>query len=289
MQSESDSGLDRLRQPAYTGENRCLPCTAVNLAIAVVGTGLAAVLSPYLAAAVLGLSLAAIYLRGYVVPGTPALTRRFFPDRVLRAFGKDPTDDVAWDPDDLEVFDQIEDERENRVRPDEFLLETGVVAPAEDGDRRRLAEDFAAAVETRLAAHREGTVTAETLADVFDAEPTDVAALDRDYPAYEVGIHVRKWPSETALVADVAAHQAFDAWTDRWREVPLAQRVDILRSLRSLRADCPACGGPLRQSAETLDSCCHSAELVMLTCADCGERLLEADPETVELPHPTGI
>ncbi|MFC7196638.1 hypothetical protein ACFQL4_21660 [Halosimplex aquaticum] len=34
------SPLDRLRRPEYTGENRCLPCTILNVAIASVGTTL---------------------------------------------------------------------------------------------------------------------------------------------------------------------------------------------------------------------------------------------------------
>ncbi|MFC6975122.1 hypothetical protein ACFQL1_11345 [Halomicroarcula sp. GCM10025709] len=80
--------LARLRDPEYTGENRCLPCTIVNSAIAValagaVGVGIAVATTPVLAgvaaALVLAVSALSIWLRGYLVPGTPELTKRYMP------------------------------------------------------------------------------------------------------------------------------------------------------------------------------------------------------------------
>jgi len=84
--------VERLGRPEYTGENRCLPCTVLNAAIAV---GAAALLSrrsrPAGGAALLA-ALGLIYLRGYLVPGTPTLTRRYLPESVLAAFGKRPVE-----------------------------------------------------------------------------------------------------------------------------------------------------------------------------------------------------
>lgn len=81
--------IERLEQPEYTGENRCGACTAVNLLLA---AALAALLGRRNRA--LGLlafvgSAALIYLRGYLVPGTPELTKRYLPPSVLALFGKD--------------------------------------------------------------------------------------------------------------------------------------------------------------------------------------------------------
>lgn len=87
--------VDDLKQPEYTGENRCEPCTVLNLGIAaVVSTAIArkSRLGGLLAA---GVSIALIYLRGYLVPGTPTLTKRYLPPEVLRWFGKDPEPAVA--------------------------------------------------------------------------------------------------------------------------------------------------------------------------------------------------
>jgi hypothetical protein len=82
--------LKAIEQPEYTGENRCLPCTVLNLAVAV---GVALVVGRRRRAAagawLLG-AVALIALRGYLVPGTPELTKRYLPDEVLAWFGKDP-------------------------------------------------------------------------------------------------------------------------------------------------------------------------------------------------------
>jgi hypothetical protein len=81
--------LERLEQPEYTGENRCGACTAVNLLLA---AALAALLGRRNRA--LGLlafvgGAALVYLRGYLVPGTPELTKAYLPPSVLALFGND--------------------------------------------------------------------------------------------------------------------------------------------------------------------------------------------------------
>lgn len=54
--------MDRLRQPDYTGENRCLLCTVGNIGLAAVGSALAAIASVGLGAGLFVLSLAIIYI-----------------------------------------------------------------------------------------------------------------------------------------------------------------------------------------------------------------------------------
>src|SRR6056297_2692903 len=87
--------VDDLRQPKYTGENRCEPCTVLNLSIAAVGSSLIARKSRLGGLLAIGISIALIYLRGYLGPGTPTLTKHYLPSAVLRWFGKDPDPDVA--------------------------------------------------------------------------------------------------------------------------------------------------------------------------------------------------
>lgn len=82
--------VDRIQQPEHTGRNRCVPCTIVNVAFAAVfGLALAAISGP-LGLAVFAAGISLIYLRGYLVPGTPTLTKRYLPDRVLELFDKGP-------------------------------------------------------------------------------------------------------------------------------------------------------------------------------------------------------
>lgn len=127
----SSSALDRLRQPAYTGENRCTPCTVVNLllgAIVAIAVGLYA---PAAGLIVGGLSVVVIYLRGYLVPGTPELTKRYLPNRVLRWFDKHPTESET-ETETWETIERREALATNAVDPETFLLEADVVEPCAD-------------------------------------------------------------------------------------------------------------------------------------------------------------
>ncbi|WP_440766466.1 hypothetical protein [Natronorubrum sp. DTA7] len=87
--------IAELKQPEYTGENRCEPCTILNLAIAAVVGSLVARKTKLGGLAAVGISIGLIYLRGYLVPGTPTLTKRYLPPEILRWFGKDPEPQVA--------------------------------------------------------------------------------------------------------------------------------------------------------------------------------------------------
>ncbi|WP_226482623.1 hypothetical protein [Natrinema amylolyticum] len=87
--------VDDLKQPEYTGENRCEPCTVLNLLIAAVVGSVIARKSRLGGALAVGASIALIYLRGYLVPGTPTLTKRYLPPAVLRWFGKEPDPAIA--------------------------------------------------------------------------------------------------------------------------------------------------------------------------------------------------
>lgn len=69
--------IDSFSQPEYTGENRCWPCTIING----IGVGIAILLFGRRRRA-LGLFVAvlggtAIWLRGYILPGTPRFAPRF--------------------------------------------------------------------------------------------------------------------------------------------------------------------------------------------------------------------
>lgn len=127
--------VDRLRQPAYTGENRCVPCTIANVAIAGAGSAAIATKSKKLGGAAFAASLGAIHLRGYLVPGTPTLTKRYFPDRVLRWFDKEPTSTAIPVDGNGETI---------RVDPEQVLLDARAVTPCEGGTDLCLQSDFRA-------------------------------------------------------------------------------------------------------------------------------------------------
>ncbi|AUX09685.1 hypothetical protein AArcSl_2060 [Halalkaliarchaeum desulfuricum] len=311
MASQPRSLVGSLQNEEYTGENRCIPCTIVNVGIALVLGALAAVRSRGAAAVIVAVSFVAIYLRGYLVPGTPQLTKRFLPGWVLQYFDHHPLEDdftrtdtagytettVETDTtgektateESFETVEKIRKQREEAVDPEQFLLEVGVTTQTETGNDLRLTESFAAAVDEELAAIDGGRPERAAVGDVFDAEPDEVEFKDREYPAIKVGRRIRKWPSEGALQVDVATHRALEERTDRWRSVPLEQRIGILESLRTFQLQCPVCDGEVAFGDAVVESCCATYEVISYECLDCGERLLELDPATIDEGDGTGI
>ena len=175
---------DRLRRPEYTGENRCLPCTVVNVCLTVVAAAAATVaLGPPGGLAVLAVGLGAIYFRGYLVPGTPTLTVRYFPPWLLELFGKD-----------LEL-------RETLVP----LEGVAVRATAEGG---RLIDSFAADWDDRIERMRDAGVSDDDVATLLGVEEASSVSGD---VAYVVDGGLRRWLSESALLADAAAAAVLDA------------------------------------------------------------------------------
>ncbi|WP_459886191.1 hypothetical protein [Halostagnicola bangensis] len=125
--------LERFRRPEHTGSNRCTPCTILNVGVAI-GLALAAAAvalstSGRSAATAIGAVIAAlsgvtIYLRGYLVPGTPRLTKTYGPDWLLKRFGKQTTGvddgaDVDLALKGVAARSNTDDERESDVTGDE--------------------------------------------------------------------------------------------------------------------------------------------------------------------------
>lgn len=252
---------ERLRQPAYTGENRCTPCTVLNTVIAVGLAGVASVLlTPVVGAAVLGGSLAAIYFRGYLVPGTPELTKRYLPDRVLRWFGKAP--DL---PDPGETVDV-----------ETYLLEVGAVESGGSDDAEPVLSDpFARAWADAIETARNDTAAAA--GDLLGIGDAGVEERDGACVVTEDGMAVADWPSEAALLADLGAVDLLAERDPTWDQRERAEQGRILAGLRVFAEECPACGGTPELGEETVESCCRRAEVLTYACPDCGARLLELE------------
>jgi hypothetical protein len=273
--------VDRVRQPEYTGENRCVPCTVVNVVIAVsaalvVGTwGTLAVdtaIAVVAAAAVLVVGLAAVWLRGYLVPGTPTLTKRYFPERVLRAFGT-ADDDVVVHPGvrggapDLDV--------EHR------LLDSGALEPCR-GDDYCLTDEFREAWHAEMGGLDDAGF-AEPLARLGVVDP-DASVELREQPRSAVAVadggRVGIWESRPATRADLAAAGLLADRLPDWESLAPEDRVRLTGGLRVFLETCPDCGGRLAFDTETRESCCTSHEVAAVSCADCGARLFESPVDT---------
>jgi hypothetical protein len=275
------SAIDSLKQPEYTGENRCMACTAVNGVLAVAfagavsaGTTVAGATPPVAAGAAgvfLALAGASIWLRGYLVPGTPELTKRYMPEWMLAWFGKVPEDasgldatggDDATDPDDVDVD------------PERVLLATGAVEPCEDVDDLCLAEDFAETWQAEMDGIDDIDVEDALATFGFDDGDYELGRYD-DAVRLNRGPHrIGQWPSEAALVADVAGARALSNRHPDWETMDPVAKGRVLNGLRVFLEACPD-GSRAEFREDTVESCCSSYDVVTVECSGTGERLFE--------------
>jgi hypothetical protein len=266
--------LDAVRRPEYTGENRCLPCTVVNLVVVAVVALLVGRRSRRLAALVFGAGAALISLRGYVVPGTP----RFAP-RLVAAV---PGGEALFDHDAREVPAEAGSLAETSD-PEallETLVSTGVlevedeqVVPSADFEANwheemaRLADqDLAALADTVFAEAHAASVT------TYAGEEGEFVVLADGSDAFDG----ETWLTRPVAVAEVGAARALRG------ALPDADtRRAAAGALRMFLQACPDCGARLVETNEA--DCCGgytgglTQPAAVLMCPDCGVRLYTFD------------
>lgn len=283
--------LDQIvRQPKYTGENRCVPCTVLNslLAIALAIWVASLVNSSVVGGTVLGAAAAIIYLRGYLVPGTPRLTKRYLPERVLAYFdGHGPSArsnrDRGREPD-------VGEERS----VESILLEATALEPAPaGGEELRLATSFRSAWHDRIDELRDedrrgsGLDPDRVQAEFFAGLDASTESLGFEQHGDAVvgfvdDIRIAQWPSRAAYLADVGAAAELTRRYPGWEDLPFDARLEVLAGVRLWLERCPACGGPVDPGRDTVESCCRSVEVVAFDCQGCDARVFEIDRSQVE-------
>ena len=269
----------RLRQPEYTGENRCLPCTLVNAVIAVVLAGALATVRPALGALALAVAAGAIYLRGYLVPGTPELTKRYFPPWLLAAFGKAPppgqaganTNADAADARDARAADAGSGDTET------LLAEAGVVEECAEEDDLCLTADFETAWWRHIRAVRGDETRAKAgLADSLGVDPEALAfeTTEGHFAVTYEGDRIGRWPSRAVFYADLAAEPTLAEWVEGWAGLDERLRTEVLAGMRVFLSSCPACEADLEQVESVRESCCGGEVVtVSVDCPSCGARV----------------
>ncbi|WP_129113509.1 hypothetical protein [Halegenticoccus tardaugens] len=264
-----DEAIARVRKPEYTGENRCAPCTAVNVFVAAaVAVALTLASFAWVGLVAFVAFLAVIYARGYLVPGTPALTKRYFPAWVLRLFGKQPPVDRSLGGGRLAERERVSGGGEADETP--FELD-GVVRNDNAAD---LTAEFADAWTERIRDVRERGVEPSDVRALFDAE-----TISRHGARSFVvdGNKSVRWESEAALVADVAAAEILRERLDRWIEFDRDRRQSVLTGLRLCLGQCPSCDGSPVVTEDRVDPCCQKPHLVAQSvCRDCDAALADA-------------
>ena len=250
----------RLRQPEYTGRNRCVPCTVVNLAIAIALAAVVTTWSPAAAVVFGGVALTSIYFRGYLVPGTPALTKRYLPHRLLAWFEKAQPGGPVTDAD-----------------PGSLLLGAELLCETADGSDLRLDPSFARDWELRTQELLAGDGERAALAAFLDvsADSLLVTSDDRGLSAHLDGELLGSWESRTAFFADMAGIELLAPVVSEWPTLSVAERSELAGTLRLFAESCPNCGGRIELGEKTVESCCSTHDVVAGDCATCGVRLLE--------------
>lgn len=255
--------IDRLRNPVYTGANRCLPCTATNVAIAVVVAGaLWLAVHPAAGIALAVLAGAVIWLRGYLIPGTPALTSRYLP-AWLRRF-VDPRQSSNGSS-------AIDTERE--------LCAAGVLVAAGSGGDLVVDPAFEAAWSTRMRSMTRELSTRDALAELLgvSAERLKIREFGPALTVQIVGTRLGQWESRAAFVADVAAGEELARRHPRWERLPPRHRSEMAGALRRFLDVCPTCDGDVVVGEEVVESCCQRYEVIAATCTACDARLHEVE------------
>ncbi|MDQ2053878.1 hypothetical protein [Halobellus sp. H-GB7] len=252
------------RRPEYTGPNRCLACTAVNVALTgVLAVGISFVSVPFgVAVGVVG--LAAIYFRGYLVPGTPTLTKRYLPDSVLQLFdGHTPGVTFGAGPSAV-------------VDIERFLGDVGALESCRGGGDLCLSPRFRDAWFEQIDRVNPDDAVELLFEGTVGDQPVSTARRSHAFVAMADSVTVGKWESEAAFLADCAADAVLRDRTAAWRRFTDEARLEVLGALRLWLDRCPACGGVISLDGETVESCCRSFEVVAATCNECGTRVFEA-------------
>jgi hypothetical protein len=265
------AALDAIRAPAHTGENRCRPCTAVNLVVAAgmsVGLGgwvwllVAPLGGLVIGGAGFALAVGVIYVRGYLVPGTPTLTKRYLPRRVLGWFDKDPGHAPGT---------------EGAVDTEAVLCDLGALEACDDGSDLCVTPSFRADWHDAIDSPRTDATTRELVRELLGVEEGAVTVTEsgRASRATIDRRRVGPWESEAAFRLDAATASVLADRDPTWNRRPVRERGRLLTGMRVFADVCPDCGGRPAFGTETVESCCSTEDVVAVECGACGARLFE--------------
>lgn len=246
-----------LRRPEHTGENRCWPCTTVNVALVAVAAAVISVANAPVGAAVVVTGLALVWLRGYVVPGTP----RFAPRLVAAIPGGDAlfhgaaaTDGGDPTPDESGSLDPDEVDGEALL---DALLSGGVleadgdaVAPtAEYRERWRAEMDRLRTRETEAIADAAREVSPATASRAIRGEGTEEGEEWVALSSGDANTIDETWLRRPVAIAEIAGYRAAEPFLD-----DDSMRLAAARTNRMFLEACPDCGSDLQRGVDL--PCC---------------------------------
>lgn len=240
--------LDDLRRPAYIGERRCWPCTALNAGLLALACAVVARATPIGAAGVGLAGSAAIALRGYLVPYTPQIAPRL---AARLPFDVPQPADRAKRPPSRPPGSLTDDDLAGEVVT-ERLLDAGVLV-AED-EALVLDESVRERWRDEMGSLRalEPDALADAIRAIVDATTTvdRVETADGEWFVLSEAANAvasERWLSRPIAIAEVGAVGALDGLSRGYR-------LAAAGPLRLFLERCPACEGPIE--ATTTAACC---------------------------------
>lgn len=256
--------LDQFRRPEYTGSNRCWPCTALNLVlVALAAVWLAVRRRRLVGLLVAAVGVAAVVLRGYVVPYTPTIAPQLvaaspLPDDLFKTEAAPAGERASLTAADLDgeaVF--------------EGLLEAGAVEAS--GEMVLPAESVDATWREEM--DRLATLSLEELAAVATrALPADEVAPYTDTDGEWLLVDGEELVARPVAVAELAAYRALDGVVE-----DTGLRLAGAGAFPMFLEQCPVCATDLTESSTV--SCCggHSQPREnpadVLLCPACDQRV----------------
>ncbi|MFB6189386.1 MAG: hypothetical protein ABEI57_05850 [Halapricum sp.] len=259
--------LDWLREPEHTGENRCWPCTVVNIALVGVLVLWLLVRNRRLASlTVAAIGAGLIYVRGYFVPYTPT----FAPQLVAAS----PLPDSLFHDD---RYEPKPEERQSLVETDHDgeailgeLAGAGVIEA--DAEMIRLSEDVETAWHEEM--ERLSTLSVENLAAEIERSVPEIAEtglVEVDGEEWVILGENDAFMSQQVAIPELAAYRALEPYLD-----DEDARLAGARTFRMFLENCPVCGSEIVEATES--NCCGAYASPddlkdILVCPECEERV----------------
>lgn len=266
-----------LQNPDYTGDNRCMACTVVNLLISVALATTVALIRPLAALLVFAVCVYLIWARGYLVPGTPTLTKRYLPNWMLAWFGKAPSSN---EPTGLTGKRHAQDEQ-YEVDLEKELLSAGILEIAPDDGDLQLSERAEEVWMRELSERSE--IRENELSALVHQEPTELTLTERfggialTADADVLG----HWPSKAALIADQSVVPVLEQLHPYWGSLTIHEKGQLLAGMRIFVPECPTSPGDIEIIDEVVESCCANHDVTVVQCANGGETLIEREMTTI--------
>ena len=154
------------------------------------------------------------------------------------------------------------------------LVEASVLIPDDTGSDLILTDSFRSNWRQRIEHLRDRDPT-EFLGLLLDTDP-DALFVDENEDASMVTVTnqsttIGTWPSDGALIADVAAFITLGEHVPGWDDLSGAERDELTARLRVFLDACPICDGSVQVTVQSVDG----SDRPTVTCEACESILLE--------------